>query len=72
LELPVAQQQPVGRLHRDREGACCPDFASAANSWDFCCFLEQPSDFPTAAYEADWLAEPNQTYSTLNQQNYKM
>ena len=35
-------------------------------------FLEQPSDFPTAAYEADWLAEPNQTYSTLNQQNYKM
>ena len=28
----------------------------------------RPSDFSTATYEADWLAEPNQTYSTQNQQ----
>jgi hypothetical protein len=31
--------------------------------------FRQPCDFPTAAYEADWLAEPNQTYSKLNQPN---
>jgi len=29
----------------------------------------RPSDFSTATYEADWLAEPNQTYSKLNQPN---
>ena len=30
--------------------------------------FSRPSDFSTATYEADWLAEPNQTYSNLNQQ----
>ena len=33
--------------------------------------FSRPSDFSTATYEADWLAEPNQTYSTQNQQNLK-